>query len=159
MNFFLHFELFRIDKGAWCWLYFSPKRPSISSSESLLSSLRTVPQFTEASCRARQYNSIVKCVNIGAYLQISTKHFFLVSFFLEHQHLHVNNDPQKSLLKLKIFKIYDKTKVHVLFTVPPTNNCLFPGIKHTKPDKVWYRQKAEVFKLLSAKTILAITAD
>ena len=41
-----------------------------------------------------------------------------VLFLLEHQHLHLYNGPQKSLLKLKIFKKYDKTKVQVLFTVP-----------------------------------------
>ena len=63
-------------------------------------------------CKVRKYRRPFADFN-------KPKTFLLqVLFLLEHQHLHLYNGPQKSLLKLKIFKKYDKTKVQVLFTVP-----------------------------------------
>ena len=63
-------------------------------------------------CKVRKYRRLLADFN-------KPKTFlFQALFFLENQHLYLNNGPQKSLLKLKIFKKYDKTKVQVLFTVP-----------------------------------------
>ena len=119
MNFLLSFEFFCIDKGAWCWLYFlpnglwSPPARVCCHHSQLFHSLQRHPtEQVQLDCKVRKYRR--PCADFN-----KPKTFLLrVLFLLEHQHLHLYNGPQKSLLKLKIFKKYDKTKVQVLFTVP-----------------------------------------